>query len=135
MVRAGNLPPDLCRLRGSLPADDVDDVTAFDVVDEASDDLERLEVRLGDQEVDVLTQRAGVIVDRKEAEVCAGASSQFVVGYSGKATLRVLHHDRGVDAEHMTRKSLLRKWVIVDGRAHVSAGGACWRGGVQLRGG
>ena len=41
------------RLLGSLPADDVVDVSAFDVVDEAGDDLEWFKVWLGDQELDV----------------------------------------------------------------------------------
>jgi hypothetical protein len=41
------------RLLRPLPADDVGDVSAFDVVDETSDDLEGFEVWLGDQELDV----------------------------------------------------------------------------------
>jgi hypothetical protein len=41
-------------LLGSLPADDVVDVSAFDVVDQTGDDLQWFKVRLGNQDLDVL---------------------------------------------------------------------------------
>ena len=90
------------RLLGSLPADNVGDVSAFDVVDEAGDDLDWFKVWLGDQELDVFAQGGRVVVNREEAEVCAGPSSQFLVRDAREAALGVLHNDHGIDAEHVT---------------------------------
>ncbi len=55
-----------------LPADDVGDLSALDVVDEAGDGLERHEIRLRGEELDVLPEGGGVVVDGQEPEIGAG---------------------------------------------------------------
>jgi hypothetical protein len=108
------------RLLGSLPADDVVDVSTFDVINEAGNDLERFKVWLGDQELDVFAQRGSVIVDGEESEVCAGLSSQFLVTHAREAAFGVLHNDNGVNAEHVTRKRQAPKHVVGHSPSRVS---------------
>src|SRR5947209_17379184 len=89
------------RLGGSLPASHFGDLAALDVEDEAGDHLDRPEVRLVDEDVDVLPQRGGVVVDREEPKVGTGAAPQLFVGDAGQTALGVLHDDDGVDPEHV----------------------------------
>lgn len=55
-----------------IPPEDIVDLAALHVVDEAGDGLQRRQVRLGGEELDVLPQRGAMVVDRQEPQLRAG---------------------------------------------------------------
>ncbi len=88
----------------TLPAHEVVELAALDVEDKSSDHLQRRQVGRGGQQLDILPQRLGVVVDREEAEVGAGELLEVLVGHAGETAVGVLHDDDGVDPEHLTRQ-------------------------------
>src|SRR5205085_352363 len=67
----------------ALPAHDVLDLAGLHVVDEAGDHPQRGKVRGAGEQLDVLLQGGGVVVDREEAEVGTRPLLQLVVAHAG----------------------------------------------------
>lgn len=101
-------------------ADDVIDASTDDVVDEARDHGQWLEIRGGHEPFDVFSKCRGMVVDGEKTQVGASQPSEFLVGHASKSAFRVLHHNDGVDAQNVTRKSEAAKDVVGDPPARIT---------------
>ena len=61
-----------------------------------------------------------MVVDREEAELGTGQRPQLLVGDALEAALRVLHHDDGVDAEHVRAEGEAAQDVLGDAATGVA---------------